>query len=171
MKRVRAALLGTRSASGAGSASGEKGPESGLIKFSKISVRKDIAINLPDTIVNFIDDMDVDHIVRTMVEFGSKALILSHHVGSLYWREVKEGGREKVEELQGKVDKLEEEKVALEKAKESWEVERKRLITWRVCCLDSEERLNKCSAYYNIHLTEIEFKVRYIPSVGNLFPR
>jgi len=48
-----------------------------------------------------------------------------------------------VEELQGKVDKLEEEKAALEKAKESWDVERKRLATWRVRCLDSEEKLNK----------------------------
>jgi len=38
---------------------------------------------------------------------------------------------------------LEEEKAALEKAKESWEVERKRLATWRVHCLDSEEKLNK----------------------------
>ena len=38
---------------------------------------------------------------------------------SLYKREVKEGGRERVKELQGKVDKLEEEKAALEKAKES----------------------------------------------------
>jgi len=41
------------------------------------------------------------------------------------------------------VDKLEEEKAALEKAKESWEVKRKRLATWRVRCLDSEENLNK----------------------------
>jgi len=48
-----------------------------------------------------------------------------------------------VEELQGKVDKLEEEKVALEKAKESWKAERKRLATWRVRCLDSVEKLNK----------------------------
>ena len=45
--------------------------------------------------------------------------------------------------MQRKVDKLEEEKVALEKAKESWDVERKRLVTWRVRCLDSEEKLNK----------------------------
>ena len=41
------------------------------------------------------------------------------------------------------MDKLEEEKAALEKAEESWEVERKRLATWRVRCLDSEEKLNK----------------------------
>ena len=77
------------------------------------------------------------------MEFGSKTLVLSRHVGSLYKREVKEGGREKVEELQGKVDKLEEEKVALEKAKESWDAERKRLATWMVRCLDSKEKLNK----------------------------
>ena len=41
------------------------------------------------------------------------------------------------------MDKLEEEKAALEKAKEGWEAERKRLATWRVRCLDSEEKLNK----------------------------
>jgi len=121
VKKVRAVLLGTGSISGAGSASGEKGPESGLIELPEISMRKDISITLPDTILNSIDGMDVDHLVRTMVEFGSKALVLSQRVGSLYRREVKERGREKVEELQGKVDKLEEEKAALEKAKESWE--------------------------------------------------
>jgi len=31
----------------------------------------------------------------------------------------------------------------LEKAKEDWEAERKMLVTWRVRCLDSEEKLNK----------------------------
>jgi len=136
VKKIRAAILG--SASGAGSASGEKLPEAGLIELPKISVRKDISINLPDTVVNSIDNMEVDHIVRTMVEFGSKALVLSRRVGSLYRREVKEVG-----ELQGKVDKLEEEKAALEKEKEGWEAERKRLASWRVRCLDSEEKLNK----------------------------
>jgi len=99
MKKVRAVLLRTGSASGAGSANGEKGSESGLIELPEISVGKDISITLPDTIVNSIDGMDADHIMRTMVEFGSKALVLSRRVGSLYKREVKEGGREKVEEL------------------------------------------------------------------------
>jgi len=42
VKKVRAALLGTGSASGARSTSGEKGPEAGLIELSEISVRKDI---------------------------------------------------------------------------------------------------------------------------------
>ena len=78
VKKVRAALLG------AGSASGTKGPKFGLIELLEISVRKDIAINLPDTIINSIDGMEVDHIMRTMVEFGSKALILSCRVESLY---------------------------------------------------------------------------------------
>ncbi|QCD87621.1 hypothetical protein DEO72_LG3g2159 [Vigna unguiculata] len=111
VKKIRATLLGT--ASGAGSASGEKLPEAGLIELPEISVRKYISIDLPDTVVNSIDNMEVDHIVRTMVEFGSKALVLSRRVWSLYRREVKEVG-----ELQGKVDKLEEEKAALEKEKE-----------------------------------------------------
>jgi len=166
VKKVRVVLLGTGSASGAGSASGEKGPESGLIELPEISVRKDIAITLPDTIVNSIDDMDADHIVRTMVKFGSKALILSRRVGSLYKRKVKEGGRERVEELQGKVDKLEEEKAALEKAKESWEVERKRLVTWRVRCLDSEERLNKKIREWEEDYEEL--KDKYDGVVGEL---
>jgi len=102
VKKVRVALLGTGSTSGAGSTSGEKGPESGLIELPKISVRKDISITLPDTIVNSIDDMDADHIVRTMVEFGSKALILSRRVGSLYKREVKKGGGKRWRSCRGR---------------------------------------------------------------------
>jgi len=86
VKKVRATLLGT------GSTSGEKGPEAGLIELPEISVRKDISITLLDTIVNSFDNMDAEHIVRTMVEFGSKALVLSRRVGSLYRMEVKEGG-------------------------------------------------------------------------------
>jgi len=128
VKKIRAALLGT--ASGAGSASGEKGPKAELIELPEISVRKDISITLPDIVVNSIDNMDAEHIVRTMVEFGSKALVLSRRVGSLYRREVKEVGN-----LQGKVDKMGEEKAALEKEKEGWEAERKRLATWKVALL------------------------------------
>jgi len=76
VKKVRAALLGSGPVSGAGSASGVKGPESCLIELPKIFVRKDIAINLLDTIINSIDSMEADHIVRMMVEFGSKAFKL-----------------------------------------------------------------------------------------------
>jgi len=129
-------------------------------------VRKDISITLPDTVVNSIDNMDAEHIMRTMVEFGSKALVLSRRVRSLYRREVKEGGWEKVEELQGKVDKLEEEKAALEKAKESWEAERKRLATWRVRCLDFEEKLNKRIAELEEDYDDL--KDKYDEAVGEL---
>jgi len=94
VKKVRASLLGQ------GSLSGAKGPEAGLIELPKTAVRKDITINLQKIVINSIDNMESDHLVRTMVEFGSKALILSRRVGSLYRREVKEGNREKVEELQ-----------------------------------------------------------------------
>jgi len=67
-----------------GSSSGAKGPEAGLIELPETSVRKDIDINLPEIVINSIDSMKPDHLVRTMVEFGSKALILSRRVGSLY---------------------------------------------------------------------------------------
>jgi len=92
--------------------SGAKGPEAGLIKLPETTVRKDIEINMSEILINSIDNMELDHLVRTMVEFGSKALILSRWVGSLYRREVKEGNREKLEDLQGKVDKFVEERAA-----------------------------------------------------------
>jgi len=85
--------------------------------------------------------MEPRALVKAMVEFSSKTLLLSRRVGSLYEREVKEGNRTKVEELQEKVDKHDEEKEAWKKKEEKWELERKRLATWRVRCLDSEEKL------------------------------
>jgi len=112
VKKVRAALLGS------GSSSGAKGPEAGLIELPETSVRKDIDINLLETVINSINIMELDHLMRTMVEFRSKTLILSRRVGSLYRPEVKEGKREKVEELQEKVDKFAEERAAWKKEKE-----------------------------------------------------
>ena len=166
VKKVKATLLRAGPVSGAGSASGVKEPESDLIELSEISVNKDIVINLLDTIINSIDGMEADHIVRTMVEFGSKALILSCRVGSLYRREVKKGGREKVEELQEKVDKFEEERAAWKKERESWGEERKRLGTWKVRCLDSEGKLNK--KIEDLEADYDELKDKYDGSVGEL---
>jgi len=123
VKKVRAALLGQ------GSSSGAKGPEAGLIELPETFVRKDIEINMPEILINSIDSVEPDHLVRTMVEFGSKALILSHRVGSLYHREVNEGNREKLEDLQEKVDKFAEERAAWKKEREGWEEEKKRLGT------------------------------------------
>jgi len=54
----------------------------------------------------------------------------------------------------------------LEKAKESWEVERKRLVTWRVRCLDSEERLNKKIGEWEEDYEEL--KEKYNGVVGEL---
>jgi len=102
--------------------------------------------------------MEPDHLVRTMVEFGSKALILTHRVGSLYHREVKEGNQEKVEELQRKVDKFAEERATWKKEKESWKVEKKRLGTWKVCCFDSEGKLNKRIADLEADYNELKEK-------------
>jgi len=152
LKKVRVALLGL------GSSSGDKGPKSGLIELPETSVRKDIDINLPETVINSIDNTESDHLVRTMVEFGSKALILSRRVGSLYRREVKEGNWEKVEELQEKVYKFAEARAAWKKEKESWEEEKKRLGTWKVRCLDSEGKLNKRIADLEADYDELKEK-------------
>jgi len=126
---------------GTSSASGVKGPEAGLIELPETTVRKDIEINVPELLINSIDNMEPSALVKAMVEFSSKTLLLSWRVGSLYERELKEGNRTKVEELQEKVDKHDEEKEAWKKEKEEWELERKRLATWRVQCLDSKEKL------------------------------
>jgi len=112
VKKVRAALLGQ------GLSSGAKGPKAGLIELPETTVRKDIEIDMPEILINSINNMEPDNLVRMVVEFNSKALILGHRVGSLYRREVKEGNREKLEELQGKVDKFVEEKATWEKERE-----------------------------------------------------
>ncbi|QCD96284.1 hypothetical protein DEO72_LG6g986 [Vigna unguiculata] len=74
---------------GAGSESGVKGPKARLIELPETTVRKDIEINMPEPKV----------LVKALVEFSSKTLLLSRRVGSLYERELKEGNRTKVEEL------------------------------------------------------------------------
>jgi len=135
VKKVRAVLMW------AGSSSGVKGPEAGLIELPETIVRKDIEINVPESLIDSIDNMEPNALVKPMVEFSSKTLILSQRVGSLYQRELKEGTRTKVEELEEKVEKHVEEKEAWKKENEDWEVERKRLATWRVRCLDSKEKL------------------------------
>ncbi|QCD89124.1 hypothetical protein DEO72_LG4g62 [Vigna unguiculata] len=54
---------------------------------------------------------------------------------------LKEGNRQKLKELQGKVDKFAKENAAWEKEREEWKEEKKRLKTWKVRYLDSEEKL------------------------------
>jgi len=100
VRKVRAALLGS------GSSSGTKGLEFGLIELPKTSVRKDIDVNLPETIINSINSIEPNHLVRTMVEFGSKALILSRRVGSLYRREVRREIRKRWRSCKGRLISL-----------------------------------------------------------------
>ena len=106
IKKVWAALLGPESSDGG------KGVKAGLIELSETVVRHDIEINVSESLIDSIDSMEPNALVKTMVEFSSKALILGRHVGSLYQRELKEGNEAKLEELQGKVDKHAEEKEA-----------------------------------------------------------
>jgi len=135
VKKVLAAVMGL------GSASGVKGPEVGLIELPETTVSKDIEINVSKALINSIDNMEPRALVKSMVEFSSKTLLISWCVGSLYERELREGSQIKVEELQEKVDKHDEEKEAWKKKEEEWELERKRFASWRVRCLDSEEKL------------------------------
>ena len=102
---LKAALLGQ------GSSSGPKGPKAGLIELRETTIRKDIEINMTETLINSIDSMESDNLVRTMMEFGSKALILSRRVGTLYRRELKEGNHEELEDLQRKVNKFAKKKM------------------------------------------------------------
>jgi len=80
VKKVKATLLGR------GRLAARRAPEAGLIELPETSIRKDIKINMTETLINSIDSMELDHLVRTMMEFTSKALILGRRVGSLYRR-------------------------------------------------------------------------------------
>jgi len=78
VKRVRATMLGPRFSSGG------KKPEVKLIELPETIVRHDIEINLAKSLVNSIDNMEPNAMVKAMLEFSSKDLILGHRVGSLY---------------------------------------------------------------------------------------
>jgi len=81
VKRVRATLLGL------GSSSVAKKPVTRLIELPETTVRRDIEINLAESLVNSIDNMEPNAMVKAMLEFSSKALILGCRVGSLYHQE------------------------------------------------------------------------------------
>ena len=77
VKRVRASLLGP------GSSSGVKKSEDGLIELLETTIRCDIEINLAESLVNSIANMEPNAMVKVL-ELNNKALILGHRVGSLY---------------------------------------------------------------------------------------
>jgi len=96
------------------------------MELLKTIVRRDTEINLSESLVNSIDNMEPNSMAKAMLEFNSKAL--------------KEGNWSKLEELQVQVDKHAEEKAAWEKEKEEWLEENKRLGTWKVWCLEFEKK-------------------------------
>jgi len=55
-------------------------------------VRRDIEISLVESLVSYIDNMEPNSMIKAMLEFKSKALILGRRVGTLLQREIKEGG-------------------------------------------------------------------------------
>ena len=78
----------------------------------------------------------IELLKTTMLEFNNKTLILGRRVGTLLQRELKEGGRARMEELKTQAAKHEEEKAVWEKELDEWASERKRLGSWKVQCLD-----------------------------------
>jgi len=82
VKKVRAAVMR------AVSASGVKGSEAGLIELPETTGRKDIEINVPESLINSIDNMEPRALVKTIVEFSSKTLLLSRRVGGVERRKL-----------------------------------------------------------------------------------
>ena len=54
--------------------------------------------------------------------------------------------------------KFAEEKEAWEKEREDWKEEKKRLGTWKVCCLDSEEKFKVKVADLEVDYDELKEK-------------
>jgi len=77
LKRVRATLLGS------GSTSRAKKPEACLIELSKTTVRRDNEISLAESLVSSIDNIKHNSMIKAMMEFNNKALILGRRVGTL----------------------------------------------------------------------------------------
>lgn len=94
LKKVKAEFLGP------GFTSGTKKPKACLIELLETTVRRDIDIHFSESMISSMDNMKPNAMIKTMLEFNNKALILGHRVGTLLWRELKEGGKAKVEELQ-----------------------------------------------------------------------
>jgi len=53
-----------------------------LIELPETTVRKDIEINVPESLMDSNDNMEPKALVKAMVEFSSKTLLLSRRVGS-----------------------------------------------------------------------------------------
>lgn len=75
IKKVRLKLLGP------GSSFGIKKSEVGLLEFPETTMHREIEISLYAALLSSLDNMEPNDLVKAMVEFNSKALILSQGVG------------------------------------------------------------------------------------------
>ncbi|QCD97125.1 hypothetical protein DEO72_LG6g1835 [Vigna unguiculata] len=111
------------------------------------TVRYDIEISLDEVVLSSLDNMELNALVRAMVEFNSKTLILGRRVGSMLQKEVKEGGKAKVEQVSEEMKalqaKYEKEKAVWDKEREELVAEKKRLGSWKVKCMDSEKKIKE----------------------------
>jgi len=102
---------------------------------------------LDEVMVSSLDNMELNALVRAMVEFNNKTLILGRRVGTMLQKELKERGKAKVEqvreELKALQAKYEEEKTAWDKEREELVFEKKRLGSWKVRCMDSEKNMKE----------------------------
>jgi len=89
MKKVRVKLMGSTSTSGIIK------PEACLIELPETFVRYDIDINLAEAVISSIDNMEPNAMIKTMLEFNNKALILGWRVGNLLQKEIKEAEESK----------------------------------------------------------------------------
>ena len=114
LKKVRSVLLEPKSTSGT------KKPKSCLIELSEATIRRDIDIHLPESVISSMDNMEPNAMIKAMLEFNNKALILGRRVGTLLQKELKEGGRVKVQKLQ---EELTTQAAKHEEKKATWEKE------------------------------------------------
>jgi len=155
-------LLGPRSSSGI------KRPEVGLIELPETTVGCDIEINLEEAVLSSLDNMEPIAMAKAMVEFNSKALILCRRVGCLLQKELKEGGKAKIEQVNEELKvlqaKYEVDKAAWDREREELVAEKKQLGSWKVRCLDSEKKMKEKIEDLEANNDELKEKYQRIES-------
>ena len=82
----------------------------------KTSVRRDIEINLDEEVMNSLDNMEPNAIIRAIVEFSSKMLEFRRRIGGMLQKELKDWDKAKMAEDVSLVqDKYDDDKAALAK--------------------------------------------------------
>lgn len=110
IKKLRTELLGPSSSCQS------KKPEVRLLDVPKTSVRRDIEINLDEEVMNSLDNMEPNAIIRAIVEFSSKMLEFRRRIGGMLQKELKDWDKAKMAEDVSLVqDKYDDDKAALAK--------------------------------------------------------